>query len=193
MNRLTATVLLALALCLSAAAQGVPEKGSHELGVWTGGGVSVPGGTRDVGIWNAGLRYGWVLTGQHGPGFMRGNLEYAVDAIPVYMIFQNGATYAGGFNPFVAKWNFSGNKKIAPFVELAGGTLFSSDNVPRVSATSVNFTSGAALGLHIFGRRMNGVIAVRYVHISNAGLATPNPGINTVQFQIGVNRFSSRH
>jgi hypothetical protein len=27
------------------------------------------------------------------------------------------------------------------------------------------------------------------MHISNAGLATPNPGINTVQVRLGVGRF----
>ena len=30
---------------------------------------------------------------------------------------------------------------------------------------------------------------VRYEHISNAGLTVPNPGINTVQFQVGMNWF----
>jgi hypothetical protein len=27
------------------------------------------------------------------------------------------------------------------------------------------------------------------LHISNAGLATPNPGLNTVQVRVGVGRF----
>jgi hypothetical protein len=31
------------------------------------------------------------------------------------------------------------------------------------------------------------------MHISNAGLATPNPGINTVQFRIGFGRFTQPH
>ena len=189
MKRLAA--LLVLVSCGCALGQGAPEKGGRELGLWTAGGVSVPGGTPDVGVWDMGLRYGWILTGPHGPGFLRGSFEYAADAIPVYMVFERNATYGAGFNPLVLKWNFARGRKVAPFVELAGGTLFSSGNVPDRSPTQANFTSGAAVGLHIFGRRGNGVVAVRYVHISNAGLASPNPGINTVQFQVGINTFSS--
>jgi len=40
-------------------------------------------------------------------------------------------------------------------------------------------------------RRTEGerAIAGKYVHISNAGLATPNPGINTVQVSVGYHWF----
>jgi hypothetical protein len=30
------------------------------------------------------------------------------------------------------------------------------------------------------------------MHISNAGLATPNPGINTIQFRLGLGLFSQK-
>src|SRR5262252_9107939 len=53
-------------------AQARPEDGGHEFQVWTGGGHSVPGGTSDTSVWNAGLRYGWILTTPHGPGFLKG-------------------------------------------------------------------------------------------------------------------------
>ena len=33
---------------------------------------------------------------------------------------------------------------------------------------------------------------IRYMHISNAGLATPNPGINTIQFRLGFGLFSQK-
>ncbi len=193
MRRFSASALLLLAMCATIAAQGVPEKGSRELGVWAGGGPSVAGGTSGVGVWNVGLRYGWVLTDAHGPGPLRGRLEYAVDAIPVYVVMESGASYGGGFDPFVLKWNFDSRRRVVPFVELAGGTLFSSGNVPRRSPTNVNFTSQAAAGLQIIGHYANAVLAVRYAHISNAGLASPNPGINTVQFQLGVNGFMAPH
>ncbi len=188
-----ALALLLVGLCAGAAAQGIPEDGGRELGLWVAGGHSVPGGTQDTGVMDAGFRYGWILTKPHLPGPLRGTFEYAVDVIPVYLVFNNGTTYGGGFNPLVLKWNFVGGRKVAPFVELAGGTLFTTHDVPRFTSP-VNFRSGAALGIHIFGQRANGILAVRYEHISNAGLASPNPGINTVQVQIGFNTFSSpRH
>jgi hypothetical protein len=32
-------------------------------------------------------------------------------------------------------------------------------------------------------------VELRYLHISNAGLASLNPGLNTVQVRVGVGRF----
>jgi hypothetical protein len=53
----------------------------------------------------------------------------------------------------------------------------------------VNFTSGAAFGTHILGNKYNWSLEIRYMHISNAGLADPNPGINTVQVRVGLGKF----
>jgi len=52
-------------------AQARIEDGGHEIQLWTGGGHSVSGGTSDTGVWNVGLRYGWILTRPHGPGFFK--------------------------------------------------------------------------------------------------------------------------
>jgi hypothetical protein len=170
-------------------AQDGPEEGGHEVQVWAGGGHSVPGGTSRTGIFDAGLRYGWVITGAHLPGILRGRFEYAVDAVPAYVIFQPSNTaYGVGFNPFGLKWNFERRGRLSPYLELSGGTLFSDHNVPTYTNT-VNFTSAAALGTHVLGAKYNWSVEVRYLHISNAGLATPNPGINTVQVRVGVGRF----
>src|SRR5690349_23868978 len=83
-----------------ASAQARPEDGGHELQVWSGGGPSVPGGTSDTSVWNIGLRYGWILTRPHGPGFLKGRFEYAVDAVPLFLVFQRYNTaYGAGVNP----------------------------------------------------------------------------------------------
>jgi len=99
-----------------------PEEGGHEVQVWTGGGYSVPGGTSHTGIFDLGLRYGWVITGEHLPGFLRGRFEYAVDAEPAYLISQPANTaYGVGFNPFGLKWNFERRGRLSPYFELSGG------------------------------------------------------------------------
>ena len=170
-------------------AQQRPEAGGHEIQVWTGGGYTVPGGTKDTGIWNLGLRYGWVLTDAHGQGFLRGRFEYAVDAIPAFLVFQPANTaYGVGLDPLGLKWNFSSHGRISPFLELTGGVLFTNHDIPT-GTNSVNFMSNLALGTHVLGPRYNWSVEARYMHISNAGLATPNPGINTVQVRIGIGRF----
>jgi hypothetical protein len=56
----------------------------------------------------------------------------------------------------------------------------------------VNFTTSAALGLHFLRARHNISAEVRYMHISSAGLATPNPGINTIQLRVGFGAFSQK-
>ena len=169
-------------------AQEGPEKGATEVQLWTSAGHSVPGGRGNTGIWNAGLRYGWVLTGSHLPGFLKGRFEYAVDAVPAYLIFQpSGTVYGVGLNPLNLKWNFLSHGNLSPYLELSGGTLFTTSKVPP-GTSAVNFTSGAALGTHFLGRNA-WAIEARYLHISNAGLGDLNPGINLFEIRLGVGKF----
>jgi hypothetical protein len=166
-----------------------PQEGGHEVQLWAGGGHSVPGGTQNTEAFNAGLRYGWVITGPLLPWFLRGRFEYAVDAVPVYLIFQPANTaYGAGFDPLGLKWNFERHGKFSPYLQLGGGVLFSFHDIPTFTNT-VNFTPSAALGTHILGEKYNWSVEVRYLHISNAGLGMFNPGLNTVQVRVGVGRF----
>ena len=190
------------------------NKGAWDFGFWGGGGHTVSGGVQDVGVMNAGFRIGKILT-EHGNGWYRGNFEYAIDLIPAYVFFnapkslqliaitcsitnpqcgpgistQRGTTYGGGFNPFGVRWNFTGTKRISPYFELNGGVLFTNHELP-VGTSNVNFVSGATLGVNIFTRMKRAIsVDIRYAHISNAGLASPNPGLNTVQGQVGYHWF----
>ena len=131
-----------LLLCASVSwAQSRVEDGGHEIQIWTGGGHSVPGGTSGTGVWNAGLRYGWILTRPHGPGFLKGRFEYALDAVPALVVFQPANTsFGAGFNPLNLKWNFATRGRVVPYLELSGGTLFTNHDVPT-GTNSVNFTS----------------------------------------------------
>jgi hypothetical protein len=169
-----------------------PENGGNEIQVWAGGGHSVPGGTQNTEAFDAGGRFGWVLTDPHWPGILKGRFEFAVDVVPVYLIFQPANTaYAWGFNPLVLKWNFVRRRRFSPYFELSGGALFSSKEIPTYTNT-VNFSPSAALGTHILGEKYNWSVDVRYLHISNAGLGDFNPGLNTVQVRLGVGRFWKR-
>jgi lipid A 3-O-deacylase len=163
-----------------------------DLGVWAGGGFSVPGGTKDTHAINAGVRLGKVLTEDHGGSLLRGNFEWSADLIPVYYIWQPAPAknaYAAAFNPLNLKWNFTSARRTVPYLELGGGVLFSNHAVP-LNTSHVNFLTHATLGFQFFNNERRAFTAgVRYEHISNAGLTVPNPGINTVQFQVGMNWF----
>lgn len=176
----------------AAFSQAGPVEGGHELQVWTGGGHGINGGQSGDGILNVGLRYGLILTKPHGPGFLRGRLEYAVDAVPVFVVVQKANTaYGVGLNPFAFKWALDTRRNVVPYFEIGGGTLFTNAKVPE-GTSKINFTTSAALGLHFLRSKYNISTEVRFMHISNAGLATPNPGINTMQFRLGFGLFSQK-
>lgn len=190
MKLLVAFIIMSASICcaqeLPAAALG---KGAVELGIWTQGGAGVTGSTAGNGIYDLGFRFGKVLTAEHGPGWARGTFEYAVDLVPLTVVFQSTSVYGGGFNPVVLKWNFTGNKKVAPWIEAAGGTLFTTTEVPEGTST-VNFRSQAALGLYLFQQEKRAAaLGIRYGHLSNAGLSVKNRGMNSVEFSIGYHWF----
>src|SRR6202158_2114254 len=78
-----------------ARAQDGPGTGGNEVEFWTAGGHGTNGITQHTGVWTAGFRYGWVITEPHGPSFLRGRFECAVDAVPVFMVFQPSSTAYG--------------------------------------------------------------------------------------------------
>lgn len=173
-----------------ASGQAGPQSGSSEVQAWTGGGHGLNGTASGTGVWNLGFRYGWVLTDPIGPGPLRGRFEYTVDAAPAFVITQrNGTAYALGLTPVGLKWNFSSPRRVVPYFQIDGGLLFSNTEVPP-GTNKVNFTPSGALGVHFPRGKFNWSAELRFMHISNAGLATPNPGINTLQVRLGFGLFS---
>lgn len=163
-----------------------------DYGFWAGGGLSVPGGTKDTHAMNAGVRLGKVLTDDIGSAFLRGNFEWSADLIPFYYVWQPAPAknaFGEGFNPVNLKWNFTSSRRVIPFLELGGGVLFTNHVIP-INTSHVNFATHGALGFQFFNNDRRAIMAnIQFQHISNAGLTVPNPGINTMQFQIGVNWF----
>jgi hypothetical protein len=181
-------VLLTTAWTLRA--QAGPQEGGRELQIWTGGGHGTSGSQSGDGVFNIGARYGWILTDAHGPGFLRGRFEYAVDVVPLFVVTQSTNTaYGFGVNPFALKWNFASHRRVVPYVDIGGGTLFTNVKVPE-GTSHVNFTTSGALGVHFLRSKYDWSAEVRYMHISNAGISRPNPGINTIQVRLGLGMFT---
>jgi hypothetical protein len=182
----------ALSLAPRARGQAGPIEGGHEWQVWTGGGHGINGSQQNDGIFNLGGRFGLVLTAPHGPGFLRGRLEYAIDAVPVFLVTQrSGTAYGAGVNPFAFKWLLDTHRRVVPYFEIGGGTLFTNVKVPE-NTSRVNFTTGGALGAHFLRKKHNWSAEVRFMHISNASIANLNPGINTIQVRLGLGLFSEK-
>src|SRR5260370_14608671 len=149
--------------------------GSREIEFFAQGGHSVAGGRGDTTIFNAGVRYGFGLF-----DLGRGSLQYELEAIPIYFVrqpIQNA--YGISFTPFDVKYNFSRNASHAiPFVELGGGVLITTHDVPS-GTNAVNFTPQAGLAVHIpfVDNDYHATLALQYLHISNPALSFPNPGL----------------
>jgi hypothetical protein len=173
-------------------AQAGPVEGEAEYQIFTSGGHGINGSQMDDGLFNVGARFGLILTSPHGPGFLRGRLEYALSVEPVFCITQrNGTACGGGVDPFAFKWILSTPRKVAPYFEIGGGTLFTDMKTPP-GTSQINFTTGGALGLHFLQSKHNVSAEIRFQHISNAGMTKPNPGINTIQLRIGFGWFSQK-
>jgi lipid A 3-O-deacylase len=182
--------LLLAGFASSARAQDGPETGGNEVEIWTAGGHGTNGITQHTGVWTAGFRYGWVITEPHGPGFLHGRFEYAVDAVPVFVVFQPSNTaYGAAVNPFALIWDFDSHGRVIPYIDLGGGVLFTNTQVPA-GTSRINFTTAGAVGLHFLAGKKTWSADVRFMHISNAGLETPNPGINIVQLRLGLGWFT---
>jgi len=159
-------------------------------------GALVSGGTglndnSDVQFIRAGMRGGRVMTGELGPGFLRGTFEWDVEVTPVDYGFWNKGknVYGFGLNPVVLKWNFTRGRKLIPYFLAQAGVLWTAEDVPPGDTSSTNFTTGGGVGVNYFikpGRSLNW--DVRAIHISNASMGNHNPGVNeSLQFSIGYN------
>jgi hypothetical protein len=186
-----------LFIASAAAAQDLPFKtltrGTWELGAFAGGGEGF-GKSDNTQFLIAGGRGGLVLTKEFMPGILRGNFEWAVDVMPVYIVFPpNSGVYGGSIKPVIWKWNFTHWQKVAPYFAAAGGILFTRQNIPPGDTSQVNFTPQADFGIHIFLREGRAItLEMDAVHHSNASLGNQNPGYNgSYFFTVGYTWFKT--
>src|SRR5262245_4453710 len=117
--------------------QGTP----WEFGPFVQGGVGI-GARSDFGFFSFGLHGGKVLTDPIGPGFLRGQFDYAGEIMPFWQAYTpaphlapanttttdggttsflapvGGGTYTGvSITPIILRWNFHGTKRIRPWFQ----------------------------------------------------------------------------
>jgi len=106
-----------------------PQTGAYELQFWSAGGdgVRIAPSNPKGSFWNIGIRFGYVVTGEHGRGPLRGRFEYVADVIPViHFHFPGQTVWGGGIVPVGMKWDFVTRHRIAPYAEVNGGGLVAS-------------------------------------------------------------------
>ncbi len=197
-------LLAILLLCWPAVAESASQAGDDDaalrtehwdFGLFAGGGSGL--GTRsNVQMFRAGARIGRVMTGELGRGWLRGTFELDGEITPIDYVFWSGYrnVYGFGFTPLDMKWNFTRGRRIVPFIEAAGGLLWTNANIPPGNTSQINFTPGGGGGMHIFLKRGRAITwTLRAVHISNASLGAHNPGVNaSLQGSLGYTWFKSK-
>lgn len=199
-----------------------------EYGAFLQGGVGLQDRT-DFSFLSLGGRAAKVLTGELGSGVFKGNFEYGAEVLPFWQSytprFQRlkcfppvqagigsnvcsqpytvGGTYTGvSVTPIQLRWNFAHGQRIMPWVQAAGGVVWTNHKYPAVGNlnpldtasngpagdTSVwNFTPQGGIGLHYFVRSKRSLdLSANAVHLSSASLGDKNPGVNvSLQFTVG--------
>jgi lipid A 3-O-deacylase len=190
-----------------------------EFGPVIQGGVGT-GNRSTFSFFSAGVHAGKVLMSRPAlPSILRGQFEYAAEFFPLWQSYTpaphlqpvtastNGVPvtyylpYGGGtFNgitltPIILRWDLVGSGRFKPWVQGAGGLLWTNHKYPPdfyapYGGTSVwNFTPQFGVGFNYFVKPKRSIsFAANAVHISSASLGDHNPGVNaSVQFELGYN------
>ena len=167
------------------------DKGTWDIRVWGGGGGVLHGSRKDTQLLISGLGFGKHLSRIHGNGVFRGSFEYAVEVIPLFVVFQQTTRTSGfAFTPLLMKWDcLRTNGLPRMFLEIGAGMAFTSSQVP-IGASRFNFTPQTGIGFYFASRTNRAAsLELKYIHVSNAGLNHHNPGINTVDILLGFHWF----
>jgi lipid A 3-O-deacylase len=208
-----------------------------EFGALAQGGFGITQNRGGYKFLMAGVQAGKVLTHNVGNGILRGNFEYAVEVFPFWRsytpTFQRqtcvsitgpsgapqascsvpysvGGTFTGvSVTPIILRWNFSGSHRVSPWVQGAGGMIWTNHKYPAVGGPPVsaggitnsaignngvnidssvwNFTPQFGVGAHCFVSANRSIdFGANAIHISSASLGDKNPGVNaSVQFTVG--------
>ena len=162
------------------------SRGATEWGIFSGGGPSISGGVGDRGFWFVSGRWGRQITAESGDSWARGHLQYAIEAMPLYLHFQSKTVYGAGITPLLLRYHFTRPQRFVPFLEGGAGILATTEQVPE-GTSHFNFTPQAGVGLQYVSATGPGwTVGVRYHHTSNAGIARRNPGVNAIVFHAGI-------
>jgi hypothetical protein len=189
-----ALLFLISAMPVKAQVASLAERGPWDISVWTAGatGAAIGNSFTKEQVLSGGVFVGRTIKRGVGSGRRQFDLEYGVNVVPLFTFWGSATVHGGGFEPFILRFNFAHTVRgTAPFLDFAGGALFTSSNLPPVNGTQTfNFTARAGGGIYVGGKnRKPWEIGLRWYHISNGELAPYNPQFNSLQISIGYHWF----
>ena len=131
--------------------------------------------------------FGYVITDQHGAGWVRGNFELLAEPTLIHLAASNSATVVG--LSVLGRWVFATGPVARPYFEVGLGVLGGRVNL-RETNCEANFIIEAGPGVLLFLSEATTVtVGYRFHHISNAGACTQNLGVNSSLFTLGISHF----
>jgi hypothetical protein len=139
----------------------------------------------------AGLFLGKTVRQEWANRWRRGSLEYAFSFAPLVLALTPQKLYGVGFEPLIFRWNSLNRLGPAvPYIELAGGALRTSENLPRGDTSNFNFTAKGGGGVYLGrsdGRSFE--LGLDWSHVSNANLGRRNPEFNGIALRLAYHWF----
>lgn len=167
-------------------------KGTKDTQIWVGGVAAQHDGTItfNTDVWMAGVCFGRVLTAAHGPGWLRGTLQWDIDLIPLLVFTNLQTAYGAEIDPIVGRWNFQRKGRTAPYFEMAGGIALTNTKIPPGDTSKFNVVPKVGFGWQVFRHAQRSIdVGVRAWHLSNAWTAPRNPSANGIQLTLGFHWF----
>jgi hypothetical protein len=161
---------------------------SISLEAGTAAGLAILGGHQRHDLALASISYGHVLGPVRGDDhWYSGNWEFRGELFggPQY---SPNANYVMGLTPHL-RYDFITGTRWVPFVDAGAGVSATGIGAPDLSGT-FEFNLQGTVGAHYFIRNNLALTAeARYLHLSCAGMNSPNLGLNAVTGMIGLSWF----
>ena len=165
-------------------------------------------------FYSAGIVLGKEIRRIHAPLRLTGRAEALLEITPFWLAqypaqkvmvqfdtpykISTQNYYGSSVTPFLLRWNFSesNRQRVVPWLQLGGGLLWTDHKFPELfypiplpsnNTSVINFTPQVGAGVNLFrNARQSADLAVKFIHISSAGLGDTNPGLDyTIQFAAG--------
>lgn len=132
--------------------------------------------------------FGYILSDEHGPGWLRGNFELLAEPTLVHFSSKSESATAVGLS-VVARWIFATDWVVRPYLEVGGGILAGQLEF-RQTNCDVNYVLEGGPGLLWFLSDQVAITAgYRFQHISNARSCEKDLGLNSSLFSVGISYF----
>lgn len=112
--------------------------------------------------------------------------EYLYE-LPIAIFYKPEVRYATGPS-FLVRQHFSRRRAFAPYVELGAGAMLTDLRIHEVGG-EFQFLLSAGAGFRVAASDDTTLtLGARYYHLSNAGIRSPNTGLNNGMVMLGVAR-----